>query len=81
MSKTLNYGSRNADRIALAQRIDKHVIRRHTRAGYDRCMELSAQDFARHVALSVSPTIAGAPQVTYRDRSVVFGQRMKFLFD
>ena len=81
MSKTLNYGSRSADREALAARIDKHVIRRHTRAGYDRCMELSAQDFARHVALDCSPTIAGAPQVTYKDRSVIFGRRQAFLFD
>jgi len=79
MSKTLYYGSRNAGRAELAARIDKHVIRRHTAAGYDRCMELAAQDYARHVARDVSPKLAAKPQVTFQPRSAVFGRRMAFL--
>lgn len=54
MTKTLRFGFDSAS-PRIASRIDRFVVRRHTRAGYDRCMELAAQDYARHVALQVSP--------------------------
>ena len=81
MSKTLYYGSRHQIEASLLARIDRHVTRRHTHAGFDRCMELAAQDFARHVAAEVSPQMGQAtlPSVTFAERSAVFGRRMKFL--
>lgn len=74
MARTLRYGSRTTDTIAA--RITKHVVRRHTPAGYDRCMELAAQDFARHVALEVSPKL-NRPYVHYVPSAPGFGQRDK----
>jgi hypothetical protein len=77
MSRTLHYGTRTHSdpRAQLAGRIEKHVIRRHTSCGYDRMMGLAAQDYARHVALEVTPHLEGKPQVTFQPRSAIFGQR------
>lgn len=74
MTKTLRFGFDSAS-PRIASRIDRHVIRRHTAAGYDRCMELAAIDFARHVAAEVTPKLAGKPQVTYRADAPGFGKR------
>jgi cytosine/adenosine deaminase-related metal-dependent hydrolase len=72
-----DYWNRKADDLRLQYRIDRHIIRLHTPAGYDRCMELAAQDFARHVAEQVSPKLE--PRVAFAARSAIFGRRMKFV--
>lgn len=81
MSRTLHFGTRskNDPRAQLAGRIEKHVVQRRTPRGYDRIMELTAADYALHVALAVSPTLEGRPRVTFKPRSVIFGRRMAFL--
>lgn len=76
MSKTLRFGSaRNASLADLKARIDRHVIRRHTPCGYDRMMDLAAQDYARHVALEVTPHLKARPQVRYVATAKGFGKR------
>ena len=74
MSKTLRFGTRVNP--VLTSRIDRHVIRRHTTCGYDRTMELAAQDFARHVAWEVTPYLAGKPKVRYNGPAKPFGKRI-----
>jgi hypothetical protein len=74
MSRTLYFGSKD---LRLASRIDRHIIRRHTPAGYDRLMDLAAQDFARHVAAEVSPGRHHVfmPRVTFAATAPRFGKR------
>lgn len=75
MSRTLRYGT-NEPR--LTSRIDRHVVRRRTPCGYDRVMQLAAQDFARHVAAEVSPGNKGAapkPTIHFQPHAKPFGKR------
>jgi hypothetical protein len=74
MSRTLYFGSKD---LRLASRIDRHIIRRHTPAGYDRLMELARIDFARHVAQEVSPGRHHVflPRVTFASTAPRFGKR------
>ena len=74
MSRTTYIGSQD---LRLQSRIDRHVIRRHTPCGYDRMMELAAQDFARHVAFDVSPGRHHQfkPLVTFVESAPRFGKR------
>lgn len=75
MTRTLRFGYDSAS-PRLQSRINHVVGRRHTHAGYDRCMELAAQDFARHVAAEVSPKLRGKPQVTFSASAPRFGKRL-----
>lgn len=77
MSKTLHFGSRPIDQH-IANRIDRHVIRRHTVCGFQRLQELAAEDYARHVAWEVTPgqrRSPSLPKVTYAASAPGFGKR------
>lgn len=63
MSRTLKYGTKPSVDPKLVDRIDRHVVRRHTPAGFDRCMELAALDYAKHVAAYVTRQAMGPAQV------------------
>ncbi len=78
MSKTLRFGSRSsrADLEKFMLRVDRHVMRRHTTCGFDRMQELAAQDYARHVALQVTPQMnRNKPVVTFSKGAPGFGKR------
>lgn len=75
MSRTLRFGTINP---RLTSRIDRHVVRRRTPCGYDRVMQLAAQDYARHVAEQVTPKLAeepSKPKITFAPHAKPFGKR------
>lgn len=75
MSKTIRFGARG-NRVALQDRIDRHVLHRHTNAWYQHAIIADAE--GKRIALELSPGQARTEpsNVSFRSGAPGFGRRL-----